>query len=295
MWDSKIHSRALKIKSILGALEKPFWKIRGGLNKDDLLVLNYHSTPKKFIPNLEKQLLFFQKEFDIISPNEVSDFYKSSGNSTSKKIKLLLTFDDGLANNLLAIELLNKYSIKAIFFVVPKFIDSDNQKEYYLKNIRPEINDNIDFRKEDFEAMSWGELSLTSTQGHKIESHSLTHVMCAEDENEVRQNEEIVISRAIIENKLNIQIDSFCAPNDSLKSVNSDSLLLIKQNYTYFYSTFPGSNSLDKDPMFIKRSNVECFWPLGAVKFALGNFERKRWKEQRVRFSNMLDKIDGKN
>jgi len=49
-----------------------------------------------------------------------------------------------------------------------------------------------------------------------------------------------------------------------------------------------------KEPLFIKRSNVECFWPLGSVKFAMGIIEKKRYKDQRKRFNKLLDFVNGK-
>jgi len=291
MWDNNIHNRALKIKSILGFLEKPFWKLLKHHKNDELIVLNYHSTPIKFINEFENQIKFFLKNFSIITPDDVPKFYSNQKVGADNKPKLLITFDDGLLNNKYAVDVLNKYSLKGLFFVVPNFIDSDDQKNYYLENIREEINPHIDSKPEDFSALSWDELKTMEKAGHRIESHSLSHVMNAQNDSEERQEQELSESKDIIESKLGKKIIAFCAPRNSLRSLNATGVLHLKRNYNYFYSTFAGSNSMNKEPLFIKRSNVECFWPLGSVKFAMGMMEKKRYADQRKRFSELLAKV----
>ena len=285
MIDSKIHSKSLIVKSILGKLERPFWVFQETLNNNSLIVLNYHSTPKKFIPNLAKQLDFYSRHFEIVSPFKMNEIFDPSNSIKSTKPKMLLTFDDGLKNNLYAIELLDKLELKGLFFVVPHFIEAANQKEYYLTHIRDFINSNIDAEKEDFEAMSWDDLSAIIKKGHAIGCHSMTHKM--KNTNTLSELEiEIIKSKETITEKLGIEVGAFCAPNNSLFSVNKTAKDLINTHYTFFHSTFPGSN-IERQNNFIKRSNVECFWPLGAVKLALGGIERKRWESEITKFKKL--------
>jgi hypothetical protein len=145
LYNKSIHTKAQLIKSILGCIEQPFFNIHGYLNKHDLIVLNYHSTPLKFIANFEEQINFYKAHFSIVSPNDLKNFYANK--LESKKPKLLITFDDGLSNNKYALQVLDKYDIKALLFIVPDFIESTKQKDYYTNHIRSEIKPLIDMCK----------------------------------------------------------------------------------------------------------------------------------------------------
>ena len=132
-----IHGYPHLAKTILGHIEFLFTK-----PKNKLFVLNLHGTPQKYMKDFETQLNFLQKHFEIISPATFFSILKSKALPSGNK--LLLTFDDGLKNNLYALEILNKRNLSAMLFVVPDFIESQTPKEFYLKNIRPLINPAID-------------------------------------------------------------------------------------------------------------------------------------------------------
>lgn len=262
-----IHGYPHLAKTIIGHIEFLFRK-----PKDKLFVLNLHGTPKKFIKDFETQLDFLQNHFEIISPNQFFDLLnkkeKANGN------KLLLTFDDGLKNNLHALEVLNRKNISALFFIVPEFINSNKPKEFYLKNIRPTINPHIDTESEDFTPLSWEDLKTISIN-HFIGSHSLSHTMLKSHHDSNFLDLEIEGSKKIIEEKLSITCESFCSINNSLSSLNSSSKALIKKHYTYHFTTIAGCNYLS-GPQFIKRINIESFWTIGAIKFSIGTINMNR-------------------
>lgn len=243
----------------------------------ELLVLNYHGTQKKYLDAFEKQLNFLQKHFEFAAPVFLNEFYP--GKSFQGKPKVLLTFDDGIKNNMYAAELLAARGIKALFLIVPGFVDcpENEQHNYFIKNIRPVINSTIDSAPEDTTALSWEELRKVSTMGHAIGSHSYTHTLVAGNFSREESEKEIISSKKRITEMLEINVDSFCGPNNSLLSCGKMEMELIKKDYRYFLSTFPGSNMENKNPFFIKRSNVEAHWMEGAFIRAIGNWDRKRW------------------
>jgi peptidoglycan/xylan/chitin deacetylase (PgdA/CDA1 family) len=285
-YNKSIHTKAQLIKSVLGSIEMPFFKINGYLNKHDLIVLNYHSTPLKFKDNFEKQINFYQAHFSIISPNDLKNFYANK--LESKKPKLLITFDDGLSNNKYALQILDKYKIKALLFIVPDFIAATQQKEYYTTHIRNEINPFIDSQPEDFTALSWNELKEIIANGHLVGSHTMSHTLKANTSDNEVLNREITTSKNSIESQLNISVENFSAPFNSLFSVGEKEMSLIIKNYNYFHSTFPGSNYLNKNNYFIKRFNVECFWTIPNIIHTLGHIERFRWRKARLSFEKLL-------
>lgn len=286
-----IHGRALITKALLGKLISIFSLMEPP--KNDLIVLNYHGTCKRFLDNFEQQIRFFQDKYHIISPSELEAFFEGKLEHYNKPY-LLLSFDDGIKNNLFAAEVLNKYGIRAIFFIVPEFVNcqQESQAAFFMKNINPITGLKNNVNHEDFTSLSWSELKELVNSGHEVGSHSSTHTMRANRIDCNLRQYEIVESRRMLAEGLNLNLDkirSFCGPVDSLLSVGIADMALIRDNYRFFFSTFPGSNISPRNPYFIKRIHVEAFWPLSAVKFALSNLERIRWRQKVKLFKDVAD------
>ncbi|MGZ3884481.1 MAG: polysaccharide deacetylase family protein [Bacteroidia bacterium] len=248
---------------------------------NELIVLNYHSTPEQFISNFSAQLDILKRDFNIISPDDLRRYYSPDG-LKSEKCSLLFTFDDGLKNNKHALQELEKNNIRALLFVVPDFISCNplKQSAFYQKNIRLHINRHVDSREEDTTALSWSELRDIVRHGHEIGCHTLTHTLEAGKSGAGNSEAEIVKSKAVIEQELGIKVDSFCSINNTLQSVGKKEKELIGQHYRFHFTTLPGYNGINKDPLFIKRRNVEAHWLKGALYFATGQRDLGRWKEK---------------
>lgn len=244
---------------------------------NELIVLNYHSTPKQFSADFRKQVQFITQNFQVIMPEQLTDYF--SGNLKTEKCALLFTFDDGLKNNLIAAEILNEFRIKAYYFVVPEFIDTEEkkQKEYYLRDIRPLVNTAVDHEPEDFSALSWADLHELAQNGHSIGSHTATHTLVARNSGLENSRLEIQGSKTALELKTGLTIAAFCSINNTIESIGSKEKKMIGEHYSFHFTTLPGLNSVKRNPLFIKRRNVESFWPTGAFYYALGRKDLKRW------------------
>jgi hypothetical protein len=209
-----------------------------------------------------------------VSPKEFENFLNSSQKCNGKKI--LLTFDDGIRNNKQVFDVLRKYNISAIFFIIPGFVDTleSRQKEYFLKNIRPVTNQHIDCEDEDFQSLAWEDVMKLS-EDHKIGCHTYNHIMSVESSFEDLVNE-IVESKIQIEKKCDLKINSFCSINNTARSVNKVAFSVIMNNYESHYTTFPGNNLLGNS-FLIRRINIESHWLIGAVKLALSPIDWLRW------------------
>jgi peptidoglycan/xylan/chitin deacetylase (PgdA/CDA1 family) len=273
-YNYRIHNFSHLVKSVFGHVLFCFFL----KTKDQLIVLNYHGTQKKFIANFTDQLNFLEKNYEIISPVEFNNLI--TGVKPIKGKKLLLTFDDGIKNNRLAIEVLNKRNISAYFFVVPAFIDTleKDQKRYFIQNIRPVINPFIDDDINDFLALSWDDLFEISKE-HVLGCHTYSHTMIKDFLDEYDLEKEIIESKKIIESRVGVRIDSFCSINNTLLTVGKKEKQLVEKNYSYHFTTF-GGNNINIDSFLIKRINVESHWLKGAFKFALSPFETNRWSEK---------------
>jgi peptidoglycan/xylan/chitin deacetylase (PgdA/CDA1 family) len=285
LYNKHIHPKAMLVKSFLGHIQRFLGDLQYPI--DELIVVNYHGTPQKFIQNFELQVLFFKKNFDIINPFELEDYF--SGKLKTKRCKLLFTFDDGLKNNLYAAKTLASFGIKAFYFLVPEFIETKTgeQKQYYIKNIRPVINAAIDSEPEDFEAMNWNDVSELLKEGNRIGSHTYTHTLIAETSDSSNSEKEIVESQQYLETNTTKQINSFCSINNTLHSVGKKEKELIEKNYAFHFTTLPGYNFIQKNPLYIKRRNIESYWLQGAVYFAIGKTDLKRWLARVKQYSEL--------
>jgi hypothetical protein len=283
-YNKNIHPKAMALKSFLGHVNK----IIGGLNysKDELIVVNYHGTPNKFIKNFESQVVFFKKHFEVINPFDLENYFR--GTLKSNRCKLLFTFDDGLRNNLLAANILEQNGIRAFYFLVPEFIETNVQKQkaYYIKYIRPTINEYLDSLPEDFEAMNWEDIKQLISKGNRIGSHTYSHTLIAEISNETNSKNEIIQSKHYLEKRTGTNVNSFCSINNTLVSVGKKEKELIQENYMFHFTTLPGYNGEQKNPLFIKRRNIESFWLNGAVYFSVGKIDINRWAKKVEEYSS---------
>jgi len=284
-YNSKIHNLNHCVKSALGRTEF----VLSGIHKDknELLVLNYHGTQRPFLAQFEDQLDLLARYFNFVSPDDVRDHYEGRDKN---KPEVLLTFDDGIRNNLYAAEILQRRKIQALFLVIPDFIDcpADQQAKFFTGNIRPVVNRNLDPLEEDITAMSWDDLRGLLKAGHSIGSHSMSHTMVAGQSEHDQLYYEIVNSKKRIREMLGVEAAFFCGPNNSLTSCDAAAMKMIRQNYSYFLSTFPGTNSGVREKYFIKRSNVETYWLTGAFLYAIGNWDQRRWEKSIRQFEAVL-------
>lgn len=252
------------------------------IKSDQLLVVNYHGTQLHFLDNFRRQLDFWQKNFCIITPAEIDRF----GESDQIKPKLLLTFDDGIKNNLYAAEELDKRGLKGLFFIIPAFIDNAS-KTYFIQNIRPKPNPLLDKKLEDFTPLSWLDLIEICQKNHQIGNHSMTHNLSYEMDYDSLTTE-IIESKQIIERKMNLNdVKHFCSPNNSITTLNQKAVGLIKAHYRYHFSTVCGVNTIlsETSHHLIYRVNIEAFWGIPQLKFAISDFEQHRWKMARNQFT----------
>lgn len=256
----------------------------------EIKVVNYHGTQKKNLERFRSHLKFYTRHFNILSPKTFDEAYR--GIYHPGKTSLLLTFDDGIRNNLYAADVLREFGIKAWFFIVPAFADQpEGEQEAYLRShIRPYIDPKLDHEREDLSAMNWTEIKALAREGHAIGSHSYTHELRANHPDHSERIREIAGSRNRISEATGIspeELKGFCCPNDSAYSTGAPEMKLIKEHYHYFFGSYAGSN-LPYNPYHIKRSNVEAYMGIGQVAWALNITNSRRWESSIRKFDHLM-------
>lgn len=268
-------------KALAGTLEYRFrpWNYSG----DELIVLCMHSTPIHLMPAFHELLTFVQKHFTVLSPKDLSAYYKGE---LSGGPYVVFTFDDGLKNNMYVANALHEQGLGAFFFIVPDFVTAPNPEAYYRAFIRRQTKPVFDRLAEDVMPMNEHELRQLVQMGHEPGSHSMTHSMRATDD-DAKTGQEVIESKQALALLSHAAIRSYCSPVNTNLSVNPLAKRLIGEHYDFHFTTFPGLNAEQKNPQYIYRRNVELDWSQGMIKYALGRADLRRWMGEILRFQQL--------
>ena len=182
------------------------------------------------------KLTIFEEHLRYISQNFTSLF------PTREKLPknpICLVFDDGYYDFYKFIyPLLQKYKLKALLAVTPKYILEDTDKE---DNIRLGFEHNELFREyKNATFCTYKELREMQESGFvQIVSHSYSHTNLLEDS--VNLEEELLTSKKLIEKKLETKVESFVFP---FGKYNQKILDATKKEYQY---AFRIGNAVQKD------------------------------------------------
>jgi len=258
----------MKIEPLLA--EKVFFFISNFLifrkkTLNSLRVLIYHFIPKEYKLKFEEQIKFFINNFRLLSPEELDLFFE---NKFKNDMCLLLTFDDGLKSQYdNAIEILEKYNIKAIFFIPTKILELKNKQEmeiFSIENIHYG-NYKIAFERE---FMNIKNIEEISKLGHEIGSHTINHKKL----NNLNKNEiyiELAKSKEELEKITYNKIRYFAYPKGDKTAISYDSLKISKELYDYSFIAIRGFNYPSTNKHLILRDPIHPYYPLNYIKKVL--------------------------
>lgn len=154
-----------------------------------------------------------------------------------------ITFDDGMHSSYQAIRKLKNR--KAMFFVCPEYInraETSRWQEFFYSNFlyRDDyINSEL---SEAVRPCSWEELRELVAMGHTIGSHTTSHARLSSISSQKELEREIIGSAEMIEDKLQIKVDTIAYPFGNIKSINTRAISLIEKRYTHCFSGIRGNN-----------------------------------------------------
>jgi peptidoglycan/xylan/chitin deacetylase (PgdA/CDA1 family) len=221
----------------------------------EVKALMYHSVQKP--PKGAKLKSLFIKPSEFKKQLNVLKFLGFSF-TTLDKLKeksIILTFDDAFKNFIeYALPVLEKFKLPAYVFVPAGLVGTYNKWDFEKINVKLPL-------------MDWKDLELIQKKGIKIGSHALTHPFLTKI-NETEAKKEIEFSKKILEDKLGIEIDTFCYPYGDY---NEKIVQIVKESgYKYAFTTKEGKFNGLENPYEINRIFVE-----GNKLISLPDFLRK--------------------
>jgi peptidoglycan/xylan/chitin deacetylase (PgdA/CDA1 family) len=193
-----------------------------------LLTFLYHRINSEKYSNpwmvIEENIKYLAKNHKIIVPEDKISFFEKD---------VCLSFDDGYFDFYYYIyPLLQKLNIKAVLAIPVKFIIEDTDMDP-KKRLAVPYNDTMkgDVYREKVPFCTWRELNEMVKSGHvHVASHSYTHQNLTRSD--IDLDLEIIESKRILQEKLNIDISTFVYP---LGKFNKEIHEKVKKHYKYAF------------------------------------------------------------
>lgn len=249
------------------------------LRNYDRRILLFHEVDIADEDRFIAQIDSCAKNWSFIDPNRCD--IENGGLSSSKTRELILTFDDGFSSDFrLAQNVLNPRGIKALFFVIPEFVDlkTEEDKSLFVSN-RLYPGTKPSRVPSHLRSMNWEQISILSRQGHTIGSHSSSHKRLSNISDEEELAREIVRSRQLIEKVIGKKVEHFAFPFGNLSSISLRSLQLARENYKYVYSGLRGSNHEIPPGFVLRRETLHPWDPKGFESAILNGATDSRFRD----------------
>lgn len=233
------------------------------LKKPRIQFLYLHHIFQDEIEAFDRLIEVLSKEHEFIS---YSDAVTKILTRNIDRPYITISSDDGFKNNMNAAKVLNKYGIKACFFVNPITI---NLKD--LEKISIFCKDRLHFPPMEF--MDWNDIEKLQSQGHEIGSHTMNHINIAKTAVE-RVREEIIETYNIIQTKCG-EAKHFSFPYGRFFHFNKEAMeFVFKTGFESCASAERGCHSnsteeIEQDKLLIRRDQIIAKWPLKHIKHFL--------------------------
>ena len=229
-------------------------------SKDHIRVINYHDIDFYTLENFEKQIKFILKFYDNCDLKKFTLFFSSKKNNFNKPL-IIFSFDDGLLSHYkFVLPILNKYKLTGWFFIPTNFINTNASKINLINNYNGDVSSIINQKiitSKVRHFMNWDEIRNIISQNHIIGSHSHNHVRLVDELPQSYIDDQIILSKNIIEAKTNQKINFFCWVGGEEYSYGKKTYDTIKLNYKYAFSTNYKTIKKYTDKLLIDRTNIE--------------------------------------
>lgn len=272
--------------AIAHLLKRTSWNRAASMleRKFDLIrFFNYHGVPRRYAQHFEAQMSVLMSRYEFLDPHQLEDVLAHG--PPNGGAAAFLTFDDGLENHYSVVApILERLGIRAVFSVPADFpgLRRDEQIGWFRARIRrrPDAEHS---QHDDLYGMTWPQLRDLVQLGHRVCSHSSSHMVLRRDTSPAVLRAEIVDSRARLEEEISAMVDGFCWP------VHRDTGALAAQELvaaTYTYALLAESRPLRRghDPLEIYRTQIEASWPFDAVELQVSGvhdaiaYVRRLWR-----------------
>jgi glycosyltransferase involved in cell wall biosynthesis/peptidoglycan/xylan/chitin deacetylase (PgdA/CDA1 family) len=256
-WKNNLRSLTKNVIINVASVAKPRKKPNGNR------ILVYHLILKEERQKFEDHLKFLKDNFIVCSVAEVFHAGRDPKNGNTPRVAI--TFDDGfrmlMGDDL---ELLEKFSVKACFYVPTGFVELYN---------RPDVAGHFSLRSHYYnlplEPMGPEDLKLLVDLGHEVGSHGISHISLSTVTRKVAEKE-LNLSRRKIYEWTGKEPISFAYPyGETRSSLGQPPNWIRKAGYKFALTLRRGKINEFTDPFLMPRDHIEGNWSIRYLKYFL--------------------------
>ncbi len=200
----------------------------------------------------ERYCAFFARYFDVVSAADLIDRIERADDLSGR---LVITFDDGYADNVAAAEVMRRHELPGCFFIATDFIGTERDGWWDVEQGHRS------------HWMSWDDVRGLDARGFEIGAHTRQHVDLGTVSGAAARDE-IVGSKQTAEAKLGHEVDLFCYPFGGKTNMTDENLEIIRAaGFRCCMSAYGGYVSHDSDLFDLQRVAVSPWhrspWQLG--------------------------------
>ena len=257
-----------------------FLRKRNNMNSE-LRILLFHEINGNEKNRFREKLELIDNYYTFSQPD---DFIKSSvSDRIDMEKQVLVSFDDGFESNFhVAQEILNPKGIKAVFFVIPAFVEAtsrEGSEQFVTDYLYPSARKESRIPKH-LRSMSWDQIRTLVEQGHIIGSHSMSHRRLSEITELGELEYEIIDSGKAIEKEIDAKVRHFAFPFGNVTDFSKPAADIAIANYEFVFSGIRGSNFRLPHGRILRRETVFPWDPKGFELAVLAGVADKRYKKQ---------------
>lgn len=218
-----------------------------------------HDIPSDKYNEFTQKIKFISKKWQFISVNQLEDHI--SGKKLLKGRNVLLTFDDGfLSNRLVADKILNKFNIKALFFVVSNFVSKETyeeQQSFIKNNLYPSWREH-DYPSNinEMKSMNLEDLKHLVDCGHTIGFHTSNHLDLSSLDESSDLHNEVVEGALLLEKKLDYKIKHFSFGFGNVDFFSKKALIKANSHFAFIHTGMRGDNAKSNLSWALRRDTI---------------------------------------
>ncbi len=247
------------------------------------MIAMHETRGHKQLVRLKYFVEFAHKHFVMATPDDVMVLSAGQLASSTNKDRLLLTFDDGHADNFEAAQYLASQNLRAIFFVIPSFLGR-NVLDYYEFHERHRVKAHrFAPHHRDSRGLSPTQIKEMASMGHLIAAHNYSHRNLGELHREDDIRYEVQCALDDLSELLGKSCQDFAFGFGHAQHLSSAAAEYLKQHCERTYACVRGLNIPGKSPRFFLRDGVGLLHPFNftsaAVKGALDHRYVHQWMD----------------
>tara|TARA_Y100001968_G_scaffold220407_1_gene203271 strand:- start:9676 stop:10560 length:885 start_codon:yes stop_codon:yes gene_type:complete len=206
-----------------------------------LFIFSLHSTNIKDFDKYKSLLKQINHIAPFLNPTDIDNYYSGKYGSSPRS---LLTLDDGFVDNYdFANLILNPLNIKAIFFIIPYYLENIYSPSEFLYALYPKLNQKFQpINLDRYRHLNLNQVESLYDFGHTIGIHGYNH----ESSTSISSNDlSKLTSRSInvLEKYLN-NINHYCYPFGSYRDFSPTTNSLLKSKFRFIHTGIRGSNTI---------------------------------------------------